>query len=241
LRQADADLSGRLEYLHAEALQLSGDGVSFALRLQQQQVPVRAAVLGSFNAHNLLGVIGCLVAAGFSLDEAAHLAGGVQPVTGRMQRVGGAGKPLAVIDYAHTPDALEQVLSALRNSLAPAARLVVVFGCGGDRDRGKRPIMGAVAARLADRVIVTSDNPRTEAPEKIIEDVLEGAGTQVIVENDRAAAIALAIAQAGASDIVLIAGKGHEDYQEVAGQRLPFSDVAHARAAIDHWQVAGAQ
>jgi UDP-N-acetylmuramoyl-L-alanyl-D-glutamate--2,6-diaminopimelate ligase len=256
-QQADAQLAAQLHYVRAEALQVTGDGVSFTAHAQQQRAHVRAAVLGAFNAQNLLGVLSCLLASGFALDEAARLASSVLPVTGRMQRVGGAGKPLAVIDYAHTPDALEKVLSALRASVAPGARLSVVFGCGGDRDRGKRALMGAVAAHLADRVVVTSDNPRSEPPRRIIDDILQGVGAAGIVESDRAAAIAevesdraaaiaevesdraaaiaVAIAQAGAHDIVLIAGKGHEDYQEIAGQRLPFSDLAHARAAIERW------
>jgi UDP-N-acetylmuramoyl-L-alanyl-D-glutamate--2,6-diaminopimelate ligase len=244
LQQPDAALAAKLaqfESVRAAALQVTSDGVSFTVHAQQQQAQVRAAVLGAFNAQNLLGVLSCLLASGFSLDEAARLASSVVPVTGRMQRVGGAGKPLAVIDYAHTPDALEKVLSALRVSVAAGARLSVVFGCGGDRDRGKRPLMGAVALRLADRVVVTSDNPRSESPRQIIDDVLQGAGVAAIVESDRAAAIAATLAQAGPRDIVLIAGKGHEDYQEIAGQRLPFSDLAHARAAIDRWQAPSAR
>ncbi len=239
--QLDSGLAGRIELVRAQALRLSGDGVSFSVRALGQQAHVDAHVLGAFNAQNLLGVLACLLAAGFSLAEAARLVSQVQSVAGRMQRVGGAGKPLAVVDYAHTPDALEKVLGALRPSLATGASLTVVFGCGGDRDRGKRSLMGAVAARLADRVVVTSDNPRSESPQQIINDVLQGTGAAAVVESDRAVAISWAIAQARAQDIVLIAGKGHEDYQEIDGRRLPFSDVQQARAALERWQGAGAK
>jgi UDP-N-acetylmuramoyl-L-alanyl-D-glutamate--2,6-diaminopimelate ligase len=236
MQAGGAAVSPGVERVCAEALEVTSAGVRFRVQAFGQQAQVRAAVLGGFNAHNLLGVVSCLLAGGLTLPDAARLASAVQPVAGRMQQVGGSGKPLAVIDYAHSPDALEKVLSALRPSVASGGRLAVVFGCGGDRDRGKRPLMGGVAARLADRVFVTSDNPRSEAPEQIIQEVLQGAGCAAIVESDRAAAIALSIAQAGERDIVLIAGKGHEDYQEIAGQRLPFSDLAHARSAVEAWR-----
>jgi UDP-N-acetylmuramoyl-L-alanyl-D-glutamate--2,6-diaminopimelate ligase len=231
----------RLDAVRASALEVTNEGVSFTVQVHRQQVRIRAPVLGAFNAENLLAVLTCLLAAEFSLDDAARLVASVSPVAGRMQRVGAAGKPLAVIDYAHTPDALEKVLDALRAGLAPTGRLWVVFGCGGDRDRGKRALMGAAAARLADCIVVTSDNPRSESPRRIIDDILQGAGAAAIVETDRGAAIAAALAQARPDDIVLIAGKGHEDYQEVAGQRLPFSDLAHARAAVEHWRAAEAR
>jgi len=150
-----------------------------------------------------------------------------------MQRVGnGRELPQVVVDYAHTPDALDKALSALQ-SLAQArgGELVCVFGCGGDRDRGKRPQMGAIAARLARHVVVTTDNPRTEAPAQIMADIAVAAPDALVIEA-REEAIRIAIANAGARDIVLIAGKGHEDYQEVNGVRRPFSDVAEARAAL---------
>jgi UDP-N-acetylmuramoyl-L-alanyl-D-glutamate--2,6-diaminopimelate ligase len=157
-------------------------------------------------------------------------------VPGRMQRVGdGLGSPQVVVDYAHTPDALDKVLGALR-ALAQArgGRLVCVFGCGGTRDASKRPLMGAIAARAADRVLVTSDNQRGEAPAAILADILAGiderAHTEVI--EDRRAAIVRAVVEAGPCDVVVLAGKGHEDYQEVAGVRHPFSDVAEATQAL---------
>jgi len=190
----------------------------------------RLPVLGRFNVSNALGVLGCLVARGVSLREGAELLRTLPPVPGRMQRV--AYEPLVVVDYAHTPDALEKVLAALRPVAAErGGKLAVVFGAGGDRDPTKRAPMGAAAARLADRVIVTSDNPRNEDPLAIIAQIERGIAGGHEVEADRAKAIAAAIGAAEKHDVVLIAGKGHEDYQEIAGRRLPFSDAALARAA----------
>jgi UDP-N-acetylmuramoyl-L-alanyl-D-glutamate--2,6-diaminopimelate ligase len=160
------------------------------------------------------------------LPDAVRLIESLPSVPGRMQRVGD--EPLVVIDYAHTPDALEKVLEALRpEAQARRGRLAVVFGAGGDRDPTKRPLMGAVAIRLADRVLVTSDNPRGEDPLEIIRQIGAGAG-----EPDRRRAIERAIASAGDRDVVLIAGKGHETTQEIRGRREPFSDEAVARAAL---------
>ena len=153
-----------------------------------------------------------------------------------MQRLGGDDAPLVVVDYAHTPDALEKALTALRPAVRPGRSLAVVFGCGGDRDKGKRPLMGRIAATLADRVVVTSDNPRSEPPQAIAQAIAEGihesGNRRYRVELDRAAAIRLALSDAQPGDVVLIAGKGHEPYQEIAGLRLPFSDVAVARRAL---------
>ena len=192
---------------------------------------VRLPVLGRFNESNALGVLGCLVASGMGFPEAAKLLEHLPAVPGRMQAVGDS--PLVVVDYAHTPDALENVLQALRPvAQARGGRLAVVFGAGGDRDPAKRPLMGAVAARLADRVLVTSDNPRGEDPLAIIAQVEAGIETEHGAEPDRARAIEQAIAAANSSDVVLIAGKGHETYQEVAGRRTHFSDEEQARAAL---------
>jgi UDP-N-acetylmuramoyl-L-alanyl-D-glutamate--2,6-diaminopimelate ligase len=142
-----------------------------------------------------------------------------------------------VVDYAHSPDALEQSLSTLREiAVARGGRMVCVFGCGGERDTGKRPLMGRVAQRLADRVIVTSDNPRSEDPRQIIDGIVTDMIKVPTIEVDRSAAIRDAVAQADGRDVVLIAGKGHERYQEIAGQRLPFSDLEQARAALLSWQ-----
>lgn len=189
--------------------------------------------LGRFNIANVLGVLGCLVAYGLPFADAVRLAAELPPVPGRMQALGEA--PLVVVDYAHTPDALEKVLHALRPvAERRGGRLVALFGAGGDRDPSKRPLMGAAAARLADSVVLTSDNPRSEDPERILDAIAAGidAGRAVEREADRRKAIALAIAAAAPQDVVLIAGKGHEDYQEVAGRRFAFSDQEAAREAL---------
>ena len=192
---------------------------------------LRLPVLGRFNVSNALGVLGCLVANGVSLEQGAGLLAKLPPVPGRMQAVGE--EPLVVIDYAHTPDALENVLQALRPVAAQrGGRLAVVFGAGGDRDPAKRPLMGAIAARLADRVLVTSDNPRSEDPLAIISQIEKGMQSKYEVEADRAEAIRKMISTSEKSDVVLIAGKGHETYQEIAGKRSHFSDEEQARAAI---------
>ena len=188
--------------------------------------PDHTGQVGSYNRANALGVLGCLLAFGIERDDAIALLADLPAVPGRVQKV--AERPLVIVDYAHTPDALEKVLQALRPvAKERRGKLAVVFGAGGDRDPTKRPLMGAVATRLADRILVTSDNPRGEDPLEIIRQI--GAAAS---EPDRARAIEKVIAEAGDNDVVLIAGKGHEDYQEIAGKRLPFSDAAVARAAV---------
>ena len=199
--------------------------------------PIVTTLIGDYNVHNLLAVIGGLRALGVPLADAARVAGLVTPVPGRMQRVAAnaAGQPEVVVDYAHTPDALEKVIAALRPLAADrGGRLHCVFGCGGDRDATKRPLMGGIAARLADAVVVTSDNPRTEDPQAIVDQVATGAtgGAPVQVIVDRRAAIAQVLAAADARDVVLVAGKGHEDYQEINGVRQHFSDVEEALAGL---------
>ncbi|MCG9008653.1 UDP-N-acetylmuramoyl-L-alanyl-D-glutamate--2,6-diaminopimelate ligase, partial [Laribacter hongkongensis] len=144
-------------------------------------------------------------------------------------------EPLVVIDYAHTPDALEKALSTLADIKPAGGRLFAVFGCGGDRDRGKRPLMGDIAERFADVTVVTSDNPRTESPQMIIDDILAGMRQPTQVEPDRRAAIHWAVAQARVGDVVLVAGKGHEDYQDIQGVKHSFSDVREAEAALCAW------
>jgi UDP-N-acetylmuramyl-tripeptide synthetase len=199
--------------------------------------PVKTTLIGDYNVSNLLAVIGGLRAVGVLMADAARVACLVSPVPGRMQRVaaGAVGQPEVVVDYAHTPDALEKVIAALRPlASARGGKLHCVFGCGGDRDATKRPLMGEIAARLADAVVVTSDNPRTEDPQKIVDQIADGAfdGNPVVKIVDRRDAIAQVLAGAAAQDVVLIAGKGHEDYQEVGGARLPFSDVEEALAGL---------
>jgi UDP-N-acetylmuramoyl-L-alanyl-D-glutamate--2,6-diaminopimelate ligase len=189
---------------------------------------------GRFNVANALGVLGCLVAKGIPFGEGAKLLESLPQVPGRMQKIGDMpGRPLVVVDYAHTPDALDKVLSALKPvAQARGGRLVAVFGAGGGRDRAKRPVMGSVAAARADRIVLTSDNPRGEDPQAIVDAIREGVSGDCLVELDRATAIASAISSADAADVVLIAGKGHEGFQEIAGRRLPFSDAAVASATL---------
>lgn len=195
---------------------------------------VTTRMVGRFNASNLLAVFATLRLAGYSDEQVALAIAALQPPPGRMQRLGNAGQPLVVVDYAHTPDALENALVTLAEIARHRnGRLVCLFGCGGDRDPGKRPLMGEVAERRADQIIVTADNPRNEDAADIIAQICAGMehAPQVIV--DRAEAIAAAIAQATPNDVVLLAGKGHEPYQEVAGVRKPFSDIDEARRALE--------
>ncbi len=187
--------------------------------------------VGRFNVSNVLGVLGVLLAHGLALPEALALVADLPDVPGRMQVVGE--RPLVVVDYAHTPDALEKVLATLRPVAAQrGGRLAVVFGAGGDRDPAKRPLMGAAASGGADRVFITSDNPRSEDPVAIIDAVARGATGEPRRDTDRKHAIEAALLEAAPEDVVLIAGKGHESYQEIGGARLPFSDQAVARAAL---------
>ena len=193
--------------------------------------PASLPVLGRFNVANALGVLGCLVAKGIPVEEGARLLAKLPPVPGRMQAVSEA--PLVVIDYAHTPDALQNVLQALRPvAAARGGRLAVVFGAGGDRDPSKRPLMGGIAARFADRMLITSDNPRSDDPLLIIEQIRKAIRGAQEVEADRARAIEQDIVESSPSDVVLFAGKGHETYQEIAGRRIHFSDQEQARAAL---------
>ena len=192
-------------------------------------------LLGRFNGMNLLQAVGVLAQQGLPLAALLEGLASFRGVPGRMERVAGPGDrplPAVLVDYAHTPDGLDNALAACRPF--SAGRLICVFGCGGDRDRGKRPQMGAIAARLADAVMVTSDNPRTEDPNRILEDVVAGipAGTELQVVGDRAAAIATAIAEAGPEDLVLIAGKGHEDYQILGTTKVHFDDREEAEKAL---------
>ncbi len=205
----------------------------------EQDLPVQTGLIGQYNISNLLGVIGGLRALGVPLTDAALIAHHITPVPGRMQRVpSGEGQPEVVVDYAHTPDALDKAITALQPlAQARGGRLWCVFGCGGDRDATKRPLMGAIAQRLADRVVVTSDNPRHEVPQAIVDQIVAGmtdvsGSATVQVEVDRRQAILQTLAAASAQDVVLLAGKGHEDYQDVAGVKHPFSDIEVAQAGL---------
>jgi len=224
------------EFVAAREVSVDDDGMNVSLVSSWGDAEARINQLGRFNVSNALGVLGCLLAYGVAFERAVELLGALPPVSGRMQRVTGAGKPLVVVDYAHTPDALEKVLQALRPvANARGGALVAVFGAGGDRDPAKRPLMGEVGSRLADRLLLTSDNPRSEDPDAILAAICAGVSAGYALERDRAAAIARAIGEASAADVVLIAGKGHEAYQEIAGERLPFSDVSAAESALARW------
>ncbi|MRR49580.1 MAG: UDP-N-acetylmuramoyl-L-alanyl-D-glutamate--2,6-diaminopimelate ligase [Rhodocyclaceae bacterium] len=233
LRLIGTSLDGHVcggETLAASDLIMTATGLAFTLAGRRVEAPL----IGRYNAENLLAVIGALMAADESLDDILPLLRQLTPPPGRMQTLGGVGQPLVVVDYAHTPDALEKALATLRDvARVRGGKLVCVFGCGGDRDAGKRPLMGAAAERLADIVLVTSDNPRGEDPAAIIAAIAAGMKVSPRITVDRAAAIAVAIADADASDVVLLAGKGHEPYQEVAGVRHPFSDIDQAREALE--------
>lgn len=225
--------TGAERVLRAVDLVESGTGLAFTL----DGVRCAAPLVGRFNAANLLAVIGALLAGGEQLADIAAALPRLVPPPGRMQTFGGDNAPLVIVDYAHTPDALEKVLTTLRASAtARGGRLICVFGCGGERDPGKRPQMGALAERLADRVVLTSDNPRGEDPLAIIAAIRAGMQGQPGIEADRAHAIAATIVAADARDVVLLAGKGHEPYQEIAGRRLPFSDRQAAESALAGWR-----
>ena len=227
--------------IHARQIHHGVHGVSFDVVEGSEQHRVFSQLVGQYNVYNLLGVIAALRAMQIPLAEAVGACADLLPVPGRMDTLAEEGLPLVVIDYAHTPDALEKVLTALKPvARNRGGRLWCVFGCGGDRDAGKRPLMAAVAEKNADQVVVTSDNPRSENPLTIIDQVLRGLSRRdaAQVQADRAVAIAHALSQAHARDVVLLAGKGHESYQEVQGVKLPFSDREQAQAALDAARVA---
>ena len=214
-------------------LRLDSQGLRLRVNSDWGTGELAVPLLGRFNAENLLAAFAALLACGLGFDEVLERLSRVQPVPGRVQRLGGGpGEPLVVVDYAHTPDALAQVLAALRDH--GAGRLTCVFGCGGERDVGKRPLMARAAEQGADRVIVSDDNPRGEDPDVIIADIFSGFADADAVEviNDRAAAIRHAVIGADEGDVVLIAGKGHEDCQLVGDRRLPFSDAEQAREVL---------
>lgn len=215
-------------HLWACNVELESDGLSIDVDGDWGAARLHAPVLGRFNASNLLAVLATLLVKGWPLASAVQRLAQTHAVPGRMECFHAAGRPLLVVDYAHTPDALEQALQAVREHAQ--GQLWCVFGCGGERDRGKRPEMGAIAERLADRVVITDDNPRGEAGDRIVDDIRTGliAPDKAVVERDRQRAIRAVHIAADARDVVLIAGKGHESYQEVEGRRLPYSDRALA-------------
>ncbi len=215
--------------LVASHIRYAGDGIRAHLRSPWGRGELHSPLPADFNLSNLLAAIAVVCSAGASLEDVLEHVPQLQGVPGRMEYVANSLQLQLVVDYAHTPDALLQALSALRPHTT--GQLICVFGCGGDRDAEKRPLMGRVATEHADRVIVTSDNPRSEDPNTIIEDVLAGCEFDVEVDADRAGAIKHAVSSARPGDCILIAGKGHETYQQVGAERFPFSDVQHLRLA----------
>jgi UDP-N-acetylmuramoyl-L-alanyl-D-glutamate--2,6-diaminopimelate ligase len=225
--QTGAELRGRIVSRDAEGMIVGIEG-------PWGQAEIQSGLFGAFNASNLLAAAATMTLLGMPWNLVVHELEMMLPVPGRMMRLGGEpGQPVVVVDYAHSPEAMEFALKALRDHLC--GKLVCVFGCGGNRDRGKRPQMGRAAESLADSLIVTSDNPRDEQIDSIIDDVLAGLRQpgNALVEPDRASAIRRAIAGCSAGDIVLVAGKGHESWQEISGRRIPFSDEAAVRAALE--------
>jgi UDP-N-acetylmuramoyl-L-alanyl-D-glutamate--2,6-diaminopimelate ligase len=224
--------------LLASRVRPTATGTAFHLSSDWGDADVEVATLGDFNVSNLLGVLGALLAAQIPLDAALAQIAKLEPVNGRMQRLGGRlqnDEPLVVIDYAHTPDALEKTLAALRPiAETRGGQLICMFGCGGDRDATKRPLMGAIAEKNADYVVITSDNPRGEDPLAIIDQVAAGFqdASKARRIEDRASAILQAIRTAGREDVVVLAGKGHEATQEIMGKKRAFSDQDHARLAL---------
>jgi UDP-N-acetylmuramoyl-L-alanyl-D-glutamate--2,6-diaminopimelate ligase len=226
LRGNAAELAGRL-------VRSDLSGVELALTGRFGEARLRSPLIGDFNAENLLVAAGALLADGMTLAAAAEALGTARPAPGRMEVLGGPPSgPWVVIDYAHTPDALQRTLLTLKDLMS--GELTCVFGCGGDRDRGKRPLMGEIASRLAAQVVLTDDNPRSEDPAAIVRDIAAGVrgGASVAVVHDRRAAIGGAIERASANDVVLIAGKGHEATQTIGGRSRPFSDRAVAQDAL---------
>lgn len=221
--------------LWAQDVHYTDSGMQFAVCEGKQKALIDCAMVGEYNVSNLLGVVAALRSLGVLLEDACQAAARCTPVPGRMECITQPEAPLVVVDFAHTPDALEKVLMALRPiAQARGGNLWCVMGCGGDRDASKRPLMAAAAERMANKLVITSDNPRSELPENIIAQMLAGLVNphRTNVQLDRAQAIADAVLQADWQDVVLVAGKGHENYQEIAGKKHSFSDASHAHAAL---------
>lgn len=229
--------------LYGSNLRFTTQHISFDVEFCNQRASLQCNVTGRYNAYNLLAVLATLIASEVDFSDAITALQQVRPIPGRMEKLGGGNQPVVIVDYAHTPDALNEVLTGLREILAGTrmkkrirknqAKLVCVIGCGGDRDRGKRPLIGEIASHLADEVIITSDNPRNENPADIINEIMLGtSGKHCTIEEDRAAAIYRAIHSARKGDIVLIAGKGAETSQEIQGKKYPFDDREVVRQVL---------
>ena len=212
---------------------LDQQGLSMQVSTPWGEGQLSSPVIGDFNASNLLAVLSVMLLQGIEFNEALKRLTTIKSVAGRMQRFGGNNSPLVIVDFAHTPDALEQALTSLRQHTQND--LWCVFGCGGDRDKGKRPLMGAIAEDKADYVVLTNDNPRNEIASKIIEDIKSGMKdySNISVEDDRHNAITFAISQAKSGDVILIAGKGHENYQLIGDKKYPFNDVEEVKQQLE--------
>ena len=232
-----------MRMVYGKLLQMSAQGLRMEIYSSWGMGELDSTMLGRFNAANLLGALAVLLASEVGLDDALRALDKVESAKGRMQKIGNTGQPVVIVDYAHTPDALEKVLMTLReicadSDVSQTGKLICIFGCGGDRDRGKRAMMGRIAEKFSDGCIVTSDNPRSEDPQQIIAEVVRGmAMTNHKIIQDRAAAIEYAILQSSPDDTILIAGKGHEEYQEIKGVKHPFSDAIVAMQALQRWSV----
>jgi UDP-N-acetylmuramoyl-L-alanyl-D-glutamate--2,6-diaminopimelate ligase len=225
-----------IRMVYGNLSQMNAQGLTLQLHTSWGAAVLQSKLIGRFNASNLMGSLAVLLASELDIDAAVRELGMQKAVAGRMQTLGGKDVPAVVVDYAHTPDALEKVLQTLREVTEPSGgKVICVFGCGGDRDRGKRPMMGTVASKFSDVRIITSDNPRSEEPHAIIEAISQGMQGEYQVIEDRAKAITHAISKAQPEDTVLLAGKGHEDYQEIKGVRYPFSDSEIAHRALSMW------
>lgn len=218
--------------VRATKLHFENTYFSFVAVTPQGKAEVRANLIGRFNVYNVLAVLATLLVSNVGLQDAVEAISNIQSAAGRMQQFGGDNLPLVVVDYAHTPDALEKVLTTLKAQKKEGAKLICVFGCGGNRDAGKRELMGKIASYLADAVVVTSDNPRHENKRKIINEILQGMQGNYLIEQDRAKAISVGIFAAKAGDIVLLAGKGHEQYQEIKDKKYHFSDAEQAQKVL---------
>ena len=231
-RRTRAPLRSDSQFVHAAEMQLLPTGIELSILSSWGAASLRSPLLGEFNADNLLTVLGVQLASGVALELACEALGACTAPPGRMQVSGGGQLPVVIVDYAHTPDALSQALRAVRAHFS--GRVLCVFGCGGERDSGKRPQMGAIAEQLADEVILTDDNPRREDPAQIIAAIRAGmsAPERATVIADRAAAIRAALARCDSGEVVLVAGKGHEDYQLMGAERRAFSDLNIVRSAL---------
>jgi UDP-N-acetylmuramoyl-L-alanyl-D-glutamate--2,6-diaminopimelate ligase len=230
---AKGQLIANTECVLAKDVVYSNEGIHFLAVWDKQSLPAFTPLVGTFNLENVLTVLAVLLAMNVAFSAAVALLSKLQASSGRMEKFGGQDKPNVLVDYAHTPDALKKVLTVARG----AGRLWVVFGCGGNRDKSKRSTMGQIAETLADEIIITDDNPRNEVAENIIKDILSGCLSQhVRVINDRRLAISTAITEAHRQDCVVIAGKGHEDYQEINGIKWPFSDQSVVKQSLAAWK-----